>query len=144
MARDSRIVPAIGDIFLVQLYGDEHVQAGFRPAVVFQNNVGNRRSPNVVILPITSSIKREELPTHVILHKDEVNLKQDSVVLCENPITVSQRSLKRLITKLPDNVMKQIAYASVLASAVICFLDEEELLEARLAAIKLNAIKIER
>jgi mRNA interferase MazF len=139
MARDSRIVPSIGDIYLVQFHGDGHVQRGFRPAVVFQNNAGNRRSPNIVVLPITSSIKKEELPTHVFLQAEESGLKRDGIVLCENPVTVPKTALRRLVSKLTDEAIKKVAYANLLASSAISYLDTDELLKARELAVSFNA-----
>ena len=55
-----------GDILYAELgaaVGSE--QAGFRPVVVVQNDVGNRYSPTVVVAPLTSNIRKNILPTHV-------------------------------------------------------------------------------
>ena len=57
--------PRIGDVYYVEFTGVGSVQNGNRPAVVFQNNVGNRYSPNVAVLPMTSKLKKSNQPTHV-------------------------------------------------------------------------------
>lgn len=59
-------------------------QGGIRPVIVIQNDVGNKFSPTVIVLPITSEIKKENLPTHYVLHKMNKNgLDVDSMVLAE-------------------------------------------------------------
>lgn len=50
----SAIQPRIGDVYMVQFDGTGSVQRGFRPAVVFSNDIGNKYSPNVVALPLSS------------------------------------------------------------------------------------------
>jgi len=54
-----------GDIYYADLnpvIGSE--QGDIRPVLVVQNNVGNKHSPTVVVVPLTSS-KKAFLPTHV-------------------------------------------------------------------------------
>ena len=59
-------------------------QGGIRPVIVIQNDVGNKFSPTIIVLPITSEIKKENLPTHYVLHKTNKNgLDVDSMVLAE-------------------------------------------------------------
>lgn len=59
-------------------------QGGIRPVIVIQNDVGNKFSPTVIVLPITSEIKKENLPTQYVLHKMNKNgLDVDSMVLAE-------------------------------------------------------------
>lgn len=50
--------PLIGEVYMVKFDGAGSVQRKYRPALVFQNNVGNKYSPNVVVLPFTSVRKR--------------------------------------------------------------------------------------
>lgn len=82
-------------------------QGGIRPVIIIQNNVGNKYSPTVIVLPITSEIKKENLPTHCILHKTIKNgLDNDSMVLAEQ-IRVIDKS--RLMDKIGyiDNIKEQ-------------------------------------
>lgn len=62
--------------------GVAHEQRGVRPGVVFQNNIGSNNSPNIIALPMSSSIKKMDLPTHVLLSAEKYGLALDSVVLC--------------------------------------------------------------
>ena len=82
-------------------------QGGIRPVIIIQNDVGNKFSPTVIVLPITSEIKKINLPTHCILHKSDINgLEVDSMVMAEQ-IRVIDKS--RLLDKMGylDNIKEQ-------------------------------------
>ncbi len=129
--------PRIGDVFYMSFDGEDSEQRGVRPGLVFQNNVGNDHSPNVVMLPLTSVRKKVNQPTHVFLPKS-VGLKLDSMVLCENPQCVSKSRLGAYITTLTKEYMAQVAEASLLASSVIAYLDPEALFLIWKRAVSLN------
>ncbi len=48
----------IGDVYSMKFEGEGSEQQGWRPGLVFQNNVGNDHSPNIVMLPITVSARK--------------------------------------------------------------------------------------
>lgn len=56
-------------------------QGGPRPAVVVQNDMGNKHAPTVIIAPVTSKNKKSNLPTHVKLTSHI--LERNSMVLLE-------------------------------------------------------------
>lgn len=114
-------------------------QSGWRPGLVFQNNVGNIHSPNIIALPLTSAIKKSKQPTHVVISAENSGLKKDSMVLCENPERMSKDRIGQYITTLSDDYMKQVAAANLLATSAISFLDMEVLLAVWEKAAKLNA-----
>lgn len=128
----------IGDIYMINFAGDANEQRGWRPGVVFQNNTGNKFSPNIVALPLTSSIKKSAQPTHVTIKASDTGLRLDSMVLCENPETISKNRLGRYVTSLPDSYMKQIAMANMLASSAISFLSEDDVIRIWRKAATLN------
>lgn len=136
---DSRKL-RIGDVYSIKFEGSGSEQQGWRPGLVFQNNVGNDHSPNIVILPITSVRKKVNQPTHVFLPK-AVGLKLDSMVLCENPQCVSKCKLGKYITTIPKEYMAKVAEASLLASSVIAYLDPEILLMVWKRAVVLNSVR---
>ena len=131
-------VPTIGDVFLMKFDGTGHEQNGWRPGVVFQNNVGNAYSPNVIALPLTSAIKKTSQPTHVMVRAADTGLKCDSMVLCENPEKMSKAKIGKFITKLSDEYMRKIAVANLMATAAISFLTEEDLLDTWRKSVVLN------
>ena len=89
----ERGVPSIGDIYLMRFDGTGSEQKGWRPGVVFQNNVGNAFSPNIIALPLTSALKKTSQPTHVVVKASDSGLRMDSMVLCENPEKMSKARL---------------------------------------------------
>lgn len=119
--------------------GSANEQCGWRPGLVFQNNIGNIHSPNIIALPLTSILKKANQPTHVIVRADDTGLKKDSMVLCENPERMSKERIGEYITTLSDEYMKQVAEASLLASSVISYLDIELLMSVWKKAVALNA-----
>lgn len=132
-------VPQIGEVYYMRFGGTGSEQEGFRPGLVFQNNMGNAHSPNIIALPMTSVMKKLGQPTHVFVNGKEAGLKKNSLVLCENPECMSKERIGGYITKLPDKYTKQIAAASLLASSVIAYLDVDALVKAWQKAVRLNA-----
>lgn len=131
--------PKIGDIYLVYFDGSGNEQKGFRPGLVFQNNVGNEHSPNLIVLPLTSALKKTNQPTHVFIPK-EVGLRKDSMVLCENPKCMSKYKLGEYITTLPEEYRAQVAVGNILSSSAIAFIDPDLLMSVWQKALALNAI----
>lgn len=129
----------IGDVYLIKFSGTGNEQKGWRPGLVFQNNMGNIHSPNIIALPLTSALKKTNQPTHVLISSDDTDLKKDSVVLCENPERVSKERLGTYITSIPDEYMAKIAVASLLASSIISFITQETLLSVWRKAAVLNS-----
>ena len=93
-----------GDIFYADLnpvVGSE--QGGIRPVLVVQNNVGNRHSPTIVVLPL-STAKKHYLPTHIHIRGSKT-LPKDSIVLAEqirtsNFVRFGDTFLKRFVVSL--------------------------------------------
>lgn len=131
--------PKIGDIYLVYFDGSGNEQKGFRPGLVFQNNVGNEHSPNLIVLPLTGALKKTNQPTHVFIPK-EAGLRKDSMVLCENPKCMSKYKLGEYITTLPEEYMAQVAVGNILSSSAIAFIDPDLLMSVWQKALALNAI----
>ena len=87
--------PKCGDVFFATLPIEGHVQGGVRPVIVIQNDIGNRHSPTVGIIPMSSRVdKAKYLPVHVVIPADTTNgLKKDSVVLTEQTRTIQRDQL---------------------------------------------------
>lgn len=132
--------PQIGDIYLMRFSGSGSEQSGWRPGLVFQNNVGNANSPNIIALPLTGQVKKSNQPTHVVLPAKETGLRKDSMVLCENPQRMSKDRLGKYLTTLPEKFMAEIAAANILASSAISYIDPDVLLSLWQQAVSLNSI----
>lgn len=119
--------------------GSGSEQSGWRPGVVFQNNIGNVHSPNIIALPLTSCIKKSSQPTHVVLDADSTGLLRDSMVLCENPERMSKNRLGKYITSLSEGHMKEIAKANLIATSAISFMSIDDLVTTWKSTVKLNS-----
>lgn len=98
-----------GDIYYANLspvVGSE--QGGHRPVLVIQNDVGNKYSPTVIVVAITSQISKAKLPTHVEINAKQFNLDKDSVILLEQMRTIDKRRLKEKITHLSEEIMSKV------------------------------------
>lgn len=135
----ASVSPLIGEVYFMKFEGSGNEQNGWRPGVVFQNNVGNAYSPNVIALPMTKVLKKTGQPTHVIVTAKDSGLPKDSMVLCENPEKMSKKRIGSFITRLSDEYMKQIARASLIATSAISFLDISDLLEIWQKSVNLNS-----
>ena len=119
--------------------GQGNEQKGWRPGLVFQNNLGNQHSPNIIALPLTTSLKKANQPTHVVIPADGTGLVRDSMVLCENPERMSKDRLGNYLTTIPKEYMAKIAVANLLATSAISFIEPDMLLTVWQKALTLNA-----
>jgi mRNA interferase MazF len=97
-----------GDLYYADLnpvVGSE--QGGIRPVLIIQNNVGNRRSPTVIVAAITSKEMRTTLPTHCILAAGN-GLNRESIALLEQIRTIDKRRLKEYVGALGQTDIDRI------------------------------------
>lgn len=78
------------------------------------------------------------MPTHVLLKANESKLSRDSIVLCENPMTIPKNKLENFITELPEKCMEKIAIAHILSTSAIAFLNMDSIQELMDRATQLN------
>lgn len=99
------------------------VQSGKRPAVVIQNNIGNRFSTTTIVVPITGKSKKE-LPTHHELYKkDYCCLKYDSTILAEQLLTISKDQILEVIgylRKVDSEKLNEIISVSINLNEKVC------------------------
>ncbi len=77
--------------------------------MVIQNNLFNHsKIRTVVVLALTSNIKRADAPGHVLLEKGEANLPKPSVVNVSQVFTVDKSQLDEYIGTLSSNRVRQI------------------------------------
>ena len=98
-----------GDIYYADLspvVGSE--QGGMRPALIVQNDTGNKHSPTVIAAAITSQTGKARLPTHIELNAQSVGLSRDSVILLEQIRTIDKSRLRERMGKLDENTMTKV------------------------------------
>lgn len=84
-----------GQLFYADLgSGIGSEQQGLRPAVIIQNNIGNRHSPTVIVAAVSSKTKTEaKLPTHFNIGQ-ESGLEWPSIVILEQLRTIDKKRLE--------------------------------------------------
>lgn len=93
-------------------------QSGMRPVIIVQNDLGNRSSPTVVVVPITSQIKKEDMATHVWLSKG-FGLDEISIALCEHVGTIDKQRLLENIGTVTSNEMQRIDRALAISVGLV-------------------------
>ena len=98
-----------GDVFWVDLNpvkGSE--QAGRRPVVVIQNDVGNDVAPTVIVAPLTTKSFTKHYPINVHVPRGVAGLKENSTALLSQIRTIDKTRLDHKIGHLPAIYMKQV------------------------------------
>lgn len=99
------------NIYYANLKGNKgSEQGGVRPVIILQNDLGNKFSKTVIVVPITSS-KKTELPTHVKIEKGKFGIKRNSIVLTEQIITIDKSRLKEKVGVISDEFMEVIKHS---------------------------------
>lgn len=98
-----------GDLFWVNLNptrGSE--QAGRRPVLIIQNDIGNEFSPTVIIAPLTTKSYSREFPTNVNIPKNVGELKNNSTILLSQIRTIDKERLEGKIGALPTELIEKV------------------------------------
>ena|SRR3990167_780957 len=98
-----------GDLFWVNLSptrGSE--QAGRRPVVVIQNDIGNLVAPTTIVAPITTKGFSKDYPTNVRVPKGTAGLERDSTILLFQIRTIDKTRLRTHIGHLSEPYLAQV------------------------------------
>lgn len=100
----------IFDVIYADLDGKGSEQKGLRPCVVIQNDIGNKYSKTVIIIPFTSHLKKTKQPTHLVVQNNETNgLTKMSMLLAENLTVISKERIKDIVGRIEEkDVQKDI------------------------------------
>jgi len=97
-----------GDIYLANLNpfkGSE--QGGTRPVLVLQNNDGNFFCPTLIVAPITTKLKKLNLPTHCYFETVR-GLPAPSMVSLEQIKTIDKCRIERYLGKVTREQMSRV------------------------------------
>lgn len=100
-----------GDIYYADLspvIGSE--QSGIRPILIIQNDIGNKFSPTIIGVPITSKAK-VDMPTHIAIEGNKYGLEKDSIILAEQIRTLDKSRLKDKVGRLDKKVLNEVKRA---------------------------------
>ena len=110
--RDPDPQPGRMEIWFADLdfHFSSNIQGGSRPVLIVSNDINNAKSNTVTVIPMTSRMKRSELPTHVWVDKEAMSgMYKGSMVLAEQITTIDKsRLVRRLGTCRDKGAIKQI------------------------------------
>lgn len=98
-----------GDIWLVNLdptIGHEIRKS--RPAVIIQNDLGNKYSPITIVAPITSQNIEKTYPIEVVLDKKSSGLEKISKALLNQIRAIDKRRLIKRLGKVDYETMNKV------------------------------------
>ena len=98
-----------GDVVLVPFpFITDFSQSKPRPALVIQNDVGNRFSPNLIVATISSRVPDRVYPTNYHLRAGTAGLDRDSVVLTSVILTIPKSSVRKHLGHLDEATMQAV------------------------------------
>ena len=103
-----------GDVVLVAFpLVTDFSQTKVRPAVVIQNDIGNRFSPNLIVAAISSRLPSRAYPTNFIVRLNTpeakgTGLDRDSVVHADIILTIPKSRVIKTLGRFSDAAMQAI------------------------------------
>ena len=105
--------PRRGDVWLVNwnpAMGTE--QAGKRPALVIQNDIGNEKAATTIVAAISSTVR--VYPMNVQVTPPEGGLERPSIIKTSQILTISKERLEKRLGSLSQKRMDKVDRASKL------------------------------
>ena len=90
-----------------------------RPALILQNDVGNRGSPATIVAALTSRLEGQRYPTEVEVSSPEGGLTQSSLVLLDQLRTIDKRRLIRRLGRLRPASMLRVEAALLISLGLV-------------------------
>lgn len=99
-----------GDIYYADLSGNDGGElGGVRPVIIIQHNVANKYAPTVVVVPLTTLIRKNQLSTHILIKKDNKNkLTEESVVMVEQIRVIDKRRIRGKLGVINSDILEDI------------------------------------
>lgn len=86
-------------------YGSS-VQSGSRPVLVMSNDVANHYSSTLTVIPMTTVMKKLELPTHILVSEADCQMYgshtylRESIALAEQVTTIDKKALRNVLCRV--------------------------------------------
>ncbi len=109
--------PKRGEVWLVNwnpARGSE--QAGRRPALVIQNDIGNEKAPTTIVAVISSSVRI--YPMNVQINPPEGGLDHPSIIMTSQILTISKERLEKRLGRLSKERLDDVESAIKLSLAL--------------------------
>ena len=106
---DNLVIPKRGEIYLVEFDPARcHEIKKTRPALVIQNDVGNRYSPITIVAAISSKFDTPPYPTDVIVGFANSGLPQRSAIVLNQIRSVDRERLVKRVGRLSAAEMHRV------------------------------------
>lgn len=110
-----------GDVFWIN-FGKENVVGSeqskeLRPAIVIQNNIGNKFSPVIIVALITSKLGKRVMPTHVAIGT-ECGLETESIILGEQIKSIDKSRITSYVGKATRSIIDRVDRAIEISVSV--------------------------
>ena len=104
-----------GDILYADLGGQYQgsMQGGMRPVVVVSNNMANKHSTVITVVPLSTKIfKKKNLPTHLFVPAYRAEgLERHSIALCEQVTALDYGRIIENMGKVDEETLARITEA---------------------------------
>ena len=110
--------PRRGDVWIVNwnpARGSE--QAGRRPALIIQNDIGNEKAPTTIVAAISGSVKI--FPMNVPVMPPEGGLERPSIIKTGQILTISKERLEKRLGSLNQERMAEVDRAIKLSLSLL-------------------------
>ena len=109
--------PKRGEVWLVNWNpGRGSEQAGRRPALVIQNDIGNEKAPTTIVAAISSSVRL--YPMNVQVNPPEGGLDHPSIIKTSQILTISKERLEKRLGRLSKDRLNDVDRAIKLSLAL--------------------------
>ncbi len=95
-------------------------QAGLRPALIVQNDIGNRYAPTTIVVAISANATAKTYPFQVGIETGESGLPERSVIKAEQILTVAKDRLVKRAGMLGNEKMKEVEAALHHSLGLVC------------------------
>jgi mRNA interferase MazF len=124
MAERQRVVPRRGDVYLVNFDPTLGVEIQkTRPALIIQNDIGNRSSDLTIVAAISSQLVGKRYPFEVVIRAPEGGLTVDSRVLLNQIRSIDKQRLVRRLGRLTATSMAQVDQALLVSLGLVSLED---------------------
>ena len=108
-----------GEIYYCNLPQTENssLQGGIRPCIIYNNNMSNRFSDAIRVIPLTSKLKRTDLPCHIVIEANLQNgLPTTSMALVEQTTTIKKSHILEKIGYVGKDIEEKLTYSDMVQS----------------------------
>jgi mRNA interferase MazF len=101
-------------------------QGRLRPALVIQNDVGNRYSPITIVIPLTSHVSEKPYPQNVLFEAGVAGLPKSSELVTNQIRAVDKSRVGNRLGSVPDRLMEAVERAILLTLGMESYTRSQE------------------